>query len=36
MVVYFCDRVENIAGKVENTGYNHPLHFPKWFQKTVW
>ena len=30
---FFLGRVENIAGKGENAGYQHFLLFPQYFQK---
>ena len=33
MVNPVLDRVENIAGKGENAGYQHFLHFPQCFQE---
>ena len=33
MMISVCDRVENIAGKGENAGYQHFLLFPQCFQK---
>ena len=33
MLITLFDRVENIAGKGENAGYQHFLLFPKCFQK---
>ena len=32
MVQLFCDRVENIVGKVENAGNKHFLLFPHLFK----
>ena len=29
LVIYVCDRVENIVGKGENAGYQHFLLFPQ-------
>ena len=33
MVIFVCDRVENIVGKGENAGYQHFLLFPQCLQK---
>ena len=33
MIIYVFDRVENIAGKEENAGYQHFLLFPQCFEK---
>ena len=32
MMIFVFDRVEYIAGKGENAGYQHFLLFPQWFQ----
>ena len=32
-MIYVFDRVENIVGKGESTGYQHFLLFPQCFQK---
>ena len=32
-MILVVNRVENIAGKGENAGYQHFLLFPKYFQK---
>ena len=33
MTISDFDRIENIAGKEENAGYQHFLFFPQCFQK---
>ena len=33
MMIFVLDRIENIVGKGENTGYQHFLLFPQCFQK---
>ena len=33
MMIFVCDRVENIEGKGENAVYQHFLLFPQCFQK---
>ena len=33
VMIFVCDRVENIIGKEENAGYQHFLLFPQCFQK---
>ena len=36
MIIFICDRVENIVGKGENAGYQHFLLFPQCFQKALY
>ena len=36
MMIFVLDRVENIVGKGENTGYHHFLLSLKCFQKSFW
>ena len=33
MMIFVCDRVENIVEKGENAGYQHFLLFPRCFQR---